>query len=207
MELREALSQISEIRQQMARGQVFRGYRSTTTAFSALVAIAAAALQALLMREPAKNLPTYLILWVGAAIVSLAVVGAEIFMRARRSGSPLQKDMSVLAIEQFVPCLVAGGMLTFVLARFAPAAVWMLPGLWAILFGLGIFASCRVLPRGTFWAAGWYLLAGLVCLVMGQGEAALHPWAMAIPFGGGQLLISAILYWQLERGIGGRDDP
>ena len=30
MELRDALGQITEIRQQMARGEVFRGYRSLT---------------------------------------------------------------------------------------------------------------------------------------------------------------------------------
>ena len=39
MELREALTQIAEIRQQMARGEVFRGYRAATTAFSGVVAL------------------------------------------------------------------------------------------------------------------------------------------------------------------------
>ena len=42
MELREALSQISEIRQQMARSEVFRGLRSVPVAFSGLLAWAAA---------------------------------------------------------------------------------------------------------------------------------------------------------------------
>ena len=37
MELREALSQISEIRQQMARSEVFRGYRSITVGFSGVL--------------------------------------------------------------------------------------------------------------------------------------------------------------------------
>ena len=39
MELRDALTQIAEIRQQMARGEVFRGYRAATTAFSGMAAL------------------------------------------------------------------------------------------------------------------------------------------------------------------------
>ena len=39
--LSNALDQISEIRRQMARGQVFRGYRAQTTAVTGVLAIAA----------------------------------------------------------------------------------------------------------------------------------------------------------------------
>ena len=98
-----------------------------------------------------------------------------------------------------MPCVVAGGLLTAVIARFIPNACWMLPGLWSILFGLGIFSSCRVLPRQMFWIGGFYLLAGLGCLVEAQGASAFSPWAMAVPFGLGQLLTAVILYCTLER--------
>ena len=37
MELREALTQITEIRQQLARTEVFRGYRAMPVAFSGVV--------------------------------------------------------------------------------------------------------------------------------------------------------------------------
>ena len=39
MELREALTQITEIRLQMARTEVFRGYRAVPAAFSGAVAL------------------------------------------------------------------------------------------------------------------------------------------------------------------------
>ena len=48
--------------------------------------------------------------------------------------------------------------------------------------------------------AVFYLVAGLLTLSRAQGEAALSPWAMGIPFGLGQLLAAAVLYWTLERG-------
>ena len=41
MELREALSQITQIRQQMAQSEVFRGYRSITVGFSGVLGLLA----------------------------------------------------------------------------------------------------------------------------------------------------------------------
>ena len=40
----------------------------------------------------------------------------------------------------------------------------MTPGLWQITFGLGVFASCRFLPRGMLLVGGWYVASGLACL-------------------------------------------
>ena len=51
MELREALQQISDIRQQMARSEVFRGYRSATVGFSGVLGILAAAFQPMACRQ------------------------------------------------------------------------------------------------------------------------------------------------------------
>lgn len=200
MQLQDALTQISEIRQQMARAQVFRGYRSVTVAFSAGVAFAAAAAQRWVAPEPLAHVRPYLFLWLLAAAISMVVIGAEMIVRGRRS--PLQAQVTMLAVEQFLPCLIAGAMLTYVLSHFAEAQLWMLPGLWAIVFSLGAYASCRLLPRATFWAAGFYLIAGCLCLIYAQGDAAFSPWAMGLTFGCGQLLTAAILYWTLERGHG-----
>jgi hypothetical protein len=69
----------------------------------------------------------------------------------------------------------------------------MLPGLWAISFSLGVFASCRFLPRPMFAVGLWYLAAGLVCLVVESGPRELSPWAMGIAFGVGQLLVALAL--------------
>ena len=199
MQLRDALSQISEIRQQMADAQVFRGYRSATTASTALVAAGAAAAQAQWVPEPARQVNAYLAVWCAAALVSVLVVGLEMVLRCRRAQSPLQSQITRVVADQFVPSLVAGGLLTIVVARFAADSLWMLPGLWAITFSLGVFASRRFLPRSIVLVAGYYLLAGLYCLTLDRATAALSPWTMGLLFGTGQLLTSAILYWNLER--------
>jgi len=79
--------------------------------------------------------------------------------------------------------------------RAAPDAVWMLPGIWQILFSLGVFASARFLPRAVIVVAAWYLFGGLICLVWAAAQRTLSPWMMGTPFGIGQLMAAAILQW------------
>ena len=199
MELHEALTQISEIRLQMARTQVFRGYHSLPTAFSGLLAMGAAGFQAVWVPEPASNLSSYLTLWFVVAALSLLGAGVEIWVHCLRSQSALRREITWLAVEQFLPAVVAGGLLTYVLVSSASGSVWLLPGLWQLLFSLGVFASCRLLPRAVFGVAVFYLIAGILTLMWARGDASFSPWAMGVPFGVGQLVAAAILYWTLER--------
>ena len=199
MELQEALSQISEIRRQMARSEVFRGYRAVPVAGSGVLAIGAALVQSSWIAAPTERIDAYLSLWVGVAALGMAGAVGEMASRARHVSGRWGGRMAFLALEQFAPCTVAGALVTGVLVRSAPEAVWMLPGLWQVFFALGVFASFRLLPRATFWVATFYLLTGLACLSWARGEHALSPWAMGLPFGVGQLVAAAILYWTLER--------
>jgi hypothetical protein len=199
MEVRQALAQVAEIRAHLARTENFRGYRSATVGFTGLVGLIAAMAQAIWLPEPTEHLPAYLALWFGAAAINLAVVGTEIWTRARGPARDFSRRTSLFAVGQFLPALVAGGLLTLVIVNRASASAWMLPGLWAILFSLGVFASCRQLPRAVSLAGLWYLAAGILALAWGQGDAALSPWSMGTAFGGGQLLTAAILHLTLER--------
>ena len=170
MELRDALTQITEIRLQLARNEVFRGYRAMPVAFSGGVAVLAAFIQSITMPEPVVQIGPYLVLWIGAAVVSLLATGLEMMIRARNSSTTMTRELTWLALEQFCPALVAGALVTVVLVRAAPESRWMLPGLWQIIFALGIFASCRLLPRPTFWVAVFYLGTGLAALVLAHGD-------------------------------------
>ena len=199
MQLDEALRQISDIRQQMARSEVFRGYRSATVGFSGVVGVLVAAFQPLWVASPESELGRYLGLWLGVAAVSLVVAGGEMWWRARSTGSELARQRTLLAVQQFLPCVVVGALLTVSIYRGAPHAAWMLPGLWSLVYGLGVFASYRLLPKQVFWVGSYYVLCGCGCLLWGQGANAFSPWQMGIYFGGGQLLGAAILYWTLER--------
>ena len=200
-DLERALADITAIRSQMARGTQFRGYGPVTIATTGLLTILAGGAQALLLPEPAADIGGYLILWVVVAAVAAIMIGGEMVARARRMHSGLADEMLYTAVEQFMPAAVAGTLLTVVLVRSAPQSLWMLPGLWQIIFALGVFASCRALPRPMFAAGAWYLAAGLANLAFANAENVLSPWAMAVPYGVGQLYIAAVLY----RSVGAHD--
>ena len=192
-DLHKAIGDISSIRRQVARSTEFRGYGPATLAATGVSAILAAAAQAELLPDPAAHINLYLAIWASTAIVSAALIGTEMFARTRRIHSGLADEMIRMAVEQFIPSAGAGTLLTFVLLRFVPSAVWMLPGMWQIIFSLGIFASCRFLPRLMVAPGVWYLLTGLVSISL-AGNLALSPWTMGVAFGFGQLLMAAVLF-------------
>lgn len=190
-ELHKALQEIRSIRSELARGTEFRGYGPLTVAVTGILAFAAAAVQATWVHKPAEDAARYLAIWIATAAASLVTISVETVMRAQRMHSGLAAEMIRSALEQFLPAIVAGLLVTVVIVRYATQSLWMLPGLWQVIFSLGVFASCRFLPRPLFGVGVWYLAAGLTCLALGGPERALSPWTMAIPFGIGQLLVGA----------------
>lgn len=191
-DLYKALSNINSIRRQIADTTEFRGYGPLTLATTGAFAILAAGIQALWLPDPAHHIKAYLFIWITTAVLSAALTGAQMYMRTRRIHSGLSNEMLRLAVEQFLPSVGAGLLVTIVLLRYVPQAAWMLPGWWQIIFSLGVFSSCRFLPRPMIAAGAWYLLTGLSCLALG-GSQALSPWTMGVSYGAGQLLVAAIL--------------
>ena len=199
MDLREALSQISEIRQQMARSEIFRGYRSIPVAITGVVGIVAACLQTTFVSEPSQHLDRYLLFWISAAAIGIALSGIQLFRRIWLAEPGLSRELARLALEQFAPCIFVGGLVTFCLYVGPSDVMWILPGLWAFFFAMGIFSSFRLLPPQVALVGMYYLICGCYCLIHGHGEQAFAPWQMGVSFGGGHLLTAAILYWTLER--------
>lgn len=199
MNLDDALDQISSIRSQMAATRVFRGYRCTTTLFSSAVAIVTAILQHLIIPDASKNVGAYLQLWFSAGGICFVVVAAGMVIRYRQSDSPLDRALAVTAMQQFLPCLIIGGLVTYVIADVAWQTMWIVPGLWAIFFGMGIVASRPLLPAGTIFVGAFYLICGLISIEWAKVHGAFSPLAMGVPFGIGQAMAAGILYWKLER--------
>ena len=176
----------------MASTTEFRGYGPATLAATGVFAVVAALMQRVWVADPVHHISAWLSLWVGTAALSAVLTGVQMYTRSRRIHSALSDEMIRMAVEQFLPSVGAGLLLTVVIVHYVPAVVWMLPGIWQVVFSLGIFSSCRFLPRPMIAAGAWYLLTGLGFIAM-AGDAAFSPWAMGLPFGLGQLLVAAIL--------------
>ncbi len=199
MRLNDALEQIADIRLQMSLTRTFRGVRSATTLMSAFVAVATAVAQSILIPNPAVDIDLYLALWFGSGLFCLAVVSIGILARYRRSESTLDRELTLAVVRQFMPCLVIGGLVTYVLASVAWQSLWIVPSLWTLFFGMGILACRQLLPAGTSFVGLFYLMCGLISMAWARTHSAFSPLAMGIPFGLGQAMAAGVLYWRLER--------
>jgi hypothetical protein len=192
VELRDAIDQITAIRTQLARTERLRGLSTATVAFSSAMALGAAIAQDLWLENPAADPVRYLVLWVGAATIAGLAASLAVVRRMRTDRSELGSANVRLAVEQFAPCVAAGAICTAFVGLRLPDQLWLLPGLWQLLIGLGTLAAHRLLPGGAFAVGAFYLATGGTCLWL--GPAALQPWAMGFPFAVAQGALAALLW-------------
>lgn len=200
-DLDRALADLATIRLQIARQTRFLGLGSGTLAATAVLALATGFVQAVLSGERSPDPLPYFATWIAVAVLCAALVGSEAWRRSRRLHRGLADEMVIQAVEGLLPVGGAGACLGLVFARFAPDQVWMLPGLWQILVGIGLFASLRVLPRPAALVGAWYVLAGLVVFTLASEQHLLSPCLMALPFAVGQAALAAVMH----RCAGGAD--
>ena len=190
-DLNQALVDIRRIRRQVAQTTEFRGYGPLTLSATAILALVAGAAQSRLLREPASHPLFYVLLWLSAGVVCAALIASQMLARARRLHSAMADDMVRMAVTAFLPAGIAGALLPFTLLHVTPTVFWMLPGLWQIIFSLGVFSSCRCLPRPMLLAGGWFLFTGLDCIALG-GTRSLAPATMSGAYAVGMALVAAI---------------
>src|SRR5262245_56093682 len=196
-EYSRALEQIAEIHEHLAKTEVFRGWRSLPVASSAVVGIAAAAWQS------ATSTPvdawSYTVFGLAVGVVALIIGCSEIVWHYATRATSGERRRSRQVVGQFLPALVAGALVTPAVIQMSPPLVTLLPGLWALLFGVAVFAARPFVPRESVWVALYYFAAGLFLLWRAPAVTALSPWAVGGTFGIGQLFAAAALYWSIER--------
>lgn len=197
VDVTRALDQIAEIHQQIAKGEMYRGYRSLPLAASGLMGLAAAWLQptSLGSADPIG----FVVYWTAIAAGASFVGSSEIIYNyvVHESASRRRKTREV--VGQFLPSVLAGAAVTVCFAHLSPTLVSLLPGLWAICFGLGTFASRPYLPKASGWVALFYYAAGFTLLWVARGSEPLTGWWVGGVFGVGQLLAALVIWWNLER--------
>ena len=203
MDLSRALADIAEIQAQMAKGEIYRGYRPLPIAASGLIGLAAAWMQ---RPELGAGDPVgFTFYWIGVAVFAGFVGASEIIFNYAVHEGDAARRQTRRVVGQFLPSALAGAIVTACFLRLSTSFVPLLPGLWAICFGLGTFASRPYLPRGAMFVACFYYAAG-VWLLWSAPETALSGWWVGGTFGIGQLIAAGVLYAdQRSSGIGSRE--
>lgn len=196
MDVSEALDQLSEIHGHMAKGEIYRGYRPVPVALAGVIGIAAAALQARIVPEATAR--TFVLYWVAVAAINLAIHATSMVSAYLREDA-FARRRTQRVVGQFAPCVAAGAMLTVGAMQAEASVSPLLPGAWAILFSLGIFASRPYLPRAIGWVGLFHMTAGGVLLLLSDGGSTKLGLGMGATFGVGLLLAALVLYLDLER--------
>ena len=197
-ELNQALIDIRSIRRQVAETTEFRGYGPATLSATAFTALLAGAAQSHWLPEPSTHHATYVALWLTTAVISAALIATQMLTRADHLHSGMADEMIRMAVAQFLPAGIAGAILPFVLLHVTPSVFWMLPGFWQIIFSLGVFSSCRCLPRPMLLVGVWFLLTGFGCILLGDSRS-LAPATMAGPYAVGLALVAVIHYFSAKK--------
>jgi len=197
-DLNQALVDIRSIRRQVAQTTEFRGYGPATLFATAIIASLSGVTQARWLPEPAVHPAQYVALWLTTGFVCAALIATQMLTRANRVHSGMADEMVRIAVAQFLPAAVAGAIVPFVMLRVSPEVMWMLPGLWQIIFSLGVFASCRCLPRPMILVGVWFLVTGLACVSLGDIRS-LAPATMSGAYAVGMALVGAIHYFSYKK--------
>jgi hypothetical protein len=193
-DLERALSDIAFIQQRMAASTRFDGLAPSAVASTGLIAIAAAGAQIEWPDALADSPTTFIAVWTVVAAAAAAVVGSEALARSRRVHGAMAEALMASTLRLLAPFLVTGATITLIVMRVAPAAAWILPGLWQLLIALAGFTAVSTLPRAIIWPAAWYFLTGALVMLLAGQSGNLSPWMMGAPFGIGQLLVAGVLH-------------
>ncbi len=193
MDVTDAVERIGAIHAYLARAEEYRGYHPAALAASGLLGLLSALAQPWMV--DATDPSAFVRYWVAVGLVCGCLAGAATVTRYLRQEDEFARRRTRTVLCQFIPCLLAGLAVTAVLARpeHVDRAVAFLPGLWALLYGLGTVATLPYLPRLAGAVGVWYLVAGGLLLHLVEGPVP-SGWSVGLPFGVGQLLAATVLY-------------
>ena len=178
-----AIDNIRYIRETMERAAPFTGISGRGE-----MAIGATALVASLIAAKQTSFKSWFYIWAVEGFISLLIAGWSMDRKARAAQTSLFSGSGRKAVFSLAPPVIAGGLLTLVLARAGiPHAI---PGVWLLLYGTGVITggmfSVRAVPA-----------MGLCFMVLGAIALFSYPawtnWFMAAGFGGLHLLFGAII--------------
>ena len=150
---------------------------SAFTAFSgwSLVIIGVTAMVAAVIAPVDPGTRSWLLIWIGEAVLALAIAVTATLRKTIAAGEPLWSGPALKFSFSVVPALAVGALVTIALAGSVLAE--LLPGVWLLLYGAGLVSggvfSLRIVP------------------VTGAAFMALGALALFAPSGWGNMLLAA----------------
>ncbi|HUQ46226.1 MAG TPA: hypothetical protein VM033_06225 [Gemmatimonadaceae bacterium] len=178
-----AMDNLRFIRETMAAAATFTavsGWGTMVIGATALVATGVAAMSGSTTR--------WVFIWMCEAVLSVGISIYSMMLKSRANGLPLWSEPARKIVFSFVPPMAVGALLTLVC--YEHALLRLLPGVWMLLYGVGVVAagtfSVRIVP-----------VMGVAFMVVGTVALFAPPaWAsacLATGFGGVHLFFGALI--------------
>lgn len=193
MEVERALADLAEVRDRLASVQEFHGYSASAAALSGVIAVLAGAVQWVVAPHPRSpsDLQHYLTIWLVCLAAALAInYGALLIWYVRNARLHERRQTRTVGIA-ILPAIGLGAVMT--LAMIGHGLIGLLPGVWFASYGIGLFASRAMLPRGVIYVACAFGVAGAALILAPDSSAPLAFWVMPAGFGIGQMVIGYLL--------------
>ncbi len=158
------------------------------------VSILAGALQPHIASQATNDAWSFFYYWVSVACLIQLAVGIQIGWRYWFRAGDRERWQARQSLLDFSPCILVGGVVSVAIMLLAPQHATLLPAFWSSCFALGIFSLRHRLPESMLMAAGFYVLASIVCLRVSTSSSPFSPWTVSITFGIGHFLTAGILY-------------
>jgi len=191
VDVTRAIADLDEVRSRLASVQRFRGLSGPAALASGVGAFACGLLQLAVAPSPhGAEAASYVAIWIACLVFALAVnYGAVAVWLVKNWSSRTRTELQTAAVA-IVPSVVAGG--AFTAALLARGEIGLLPGTWALCYGLGLLAARAMLPRGVGAVAIAFAAIGSA-LLFAAGTNALAWWVMPLTFGFGQIAIGLLI--------------
>lgn len=191
-DLERALADIAEVRERLGHVQRFKGYSGIAAITSGAFALAAGLVQALLVPvvHTAHQGHLYFALWFVCCAASILVNYGAIAHWYVNDATARDRWHTATVGLSILPALILGAMLSVAFLR-ANLFAYM-PAVWYGCYGVGLFASRTMVPRGVAPIAAAFLIVGVALLFM-PPSIALSWWVLGLGFGLGQMLIGTII--------------
>ena len=178
-----AMDNLRFIRETMEAAGTFTAVSGWGTVVIGVTAIAAAGVAGV-----TYSTHRWILIWLCEAGLSVAISVYTMALKARSAKLPLWSEPARKILFSFAPPMAAGALLTLVM--YEHDLVALLPGVWMLLYGVGVVAagtfSVRIVP--VMGLA--FMLVGAVALV---GPATWGTAFMAAGFGGLHLFFGTLI--------------
>ena len=179
----KAIDNVRFIRAAMERAGTF-----TALSGRGAMAVGGTAVVAALIAPRLRDPRQHLALWLGEAVLAIAVGQGSNVLKGRRIGLPVLASPARQFLLGLLPPLVAGALLTWVLS--GPGTRGLLAGTWLLLYGVAVVTAGRFSVRLFPIMGLCFMGLGAIALV---APAAWGDGFMGVGFGGLHLLFGFLI--------------